>query len=362
MKTSKIYSYSITSKITALISFAFLCILFNGCANDDDDNNVRPPELEIKTIASGLEGLMGVETDAQGNIWVTESGTDIPDANNDTHNNNGKVVLITPDGQKYDAIINLESYTNVDSGELQGTVHLLRDGGTLNVLSGDHLYRADISNFKPGDTPLDAKNLPSEDIFSVIANLPAESNPDHDSHPYNLTKGPDGDLYIADAGANLIIHRKGVNDYAIFAEIPAIPNPLFPDMGGPTVQAVPTSIYYDGEAFLVTSLTGFPFPEDVASIYKVSLSGEVSVYQTGFTMLVDIVKGNNGNHLVAQHAASFNPASGFATNSGSLVWANGSNIIVLAEGLNQPAGIKQVDDHLWYVTLMGDGTVLKVTY
>ena len=359
MKTSKMYS--VAPKIIVLISFVSLCFLFYGCNNDDDDI-IYVPKLEIQTIVSGLKGPMGLETDAQGNIWVTESGTNIPDANNDSHNNNGKVVLITPAGQKYDAITNLESYTNAHSGELQGTVHILRDGGILNVLSGNHLYRADISNFKPGDTPLDARNLPSEDIFSVISKLPAASNPDHDSHPYNLAKGPEGDLYIADAGANLIIHRKGTNDYSILAQIPPIPNPSFPGLGGPTVQSVPTSLYYDGQEFLVTSLTGFPFPKDVASIYKVSLSGDVSVYQTGFTMPVDIVKGNDDYHLVIQHASSFSPASGFAPNSGSLVWVNGASNLLLAEGLNQPSAIKQVDDHTWYVASLGDGTVLKVTY
>lgn len=359
MKTSK--TYPDAPKIMALIFFTLLLFLFVGCSEDDDDI-VQPPKLEIRTVASGLVGLMGIETDAQGNLWVTENGTNIPDADNDTHNNNGKVILITPDGQKYDAIVNLESYTNAHSGELQGTVNILRDGDILNVLSGDHLYRADVSNFKAGDTPLDAGSLPSEDIFAVISQLPAGSNPDHDSHPYNLAKGPDGDLYIADAGANLIIHRKGANDYAILAEIPATPNPLFPGMGGPTVQSVPTAIFYDGDDFLVTSLTGFPFPDGEAVIYKVSLSGEVSVYQTGFTMLVDIVEGMDSNHLVVQYATSFNPGSGFESNSGSLLWANGSTTTILAEGLNQPAGIKQVDDHTWYVTAMGDGEVLKVTY
>lgn len=358
MKNSK--TNSVLSKMIMLIPFMVLFFLYVGC--DEDDDIVTIPELEIKEIASGLAGPMGIETDAKGNIWVTESGTAVPDAENDTHNNNGKVILITPDGQKYDAIVNLESYANAHSGELQGTVHILRDGEMLYVLSGDHLYRADISNFKPGDTPLDAGSLPSEDIFSIVSQWPLESNPDHDSHPYNLTKGPDGNLYIADAGANAILHRKGVNDYSILAEIPAIPNPLFPGLGGPTVQSVPTSILYDGEAFLVTSLTGFPFPAGEAIIYKVALSGEVSVYQKGFTMLVDIVEGVNSNRLVAQHASSFNPASGFAPNSGSLIWTNGTNATVLAEGLSQPVAVKQVDDHTWYVTSLGDGAVIKVTY
>ena len=305
---------------------------------------------------------MGIEADSKGNFWVTESGTAVPDSTNNTHNDNGKVILITPNGKKYDAVINLESFANVHSGELQGTGHIFLDGGMLYILSGDHLYLADVSNFKPGDAPLDAGGLPSEDIAAVVSNLPSENNPDHDSHPYNLTKGPGGDLYIADAGSNSIIHRMGINNYSVLAEIPATPNPAFPGLGGPTVQSVPTSIFYDGNNFLVTTLTGFPFPTGEAIIYEVSVSGQVSVYQKGFTMLMDVVEGKNSKNLVAQHASSFNPASGFAPNSGSLVWADGMETTLLADGLNQPVGIKQVNKYTWYVTSLGDGAVLKVIY
>lgn len=35
---------------------------------------------------------------------------------------------------------------------------------------------------------------------------------------------------------------------------------------------------------------------------------------------------------------------------------------LLADGLNEPVDIKQVDQHTWYVTCLGDGTLLKVTY
>ncbi len=359
MKNSK--SYSIPGLATWLFSFAILLFIFTGC--EKDDKTPDKPKLNISTYATGLAGPMGIETDNQGNVWVSESGTATPDASMNTHNNNGKVIVITPDGKKHDAIINLASYANVHSGELQGTVHILRDGGILYVLSGDNLYGADVSKFKPGDAPLDAGSLPSEDIAAVISQISPESNnPEHDSHPYNLTKGPGGDLYIVDAGANAIVHRKGLNDYSILAEIPATPNPSFPGLGGPTVQSVPTSILYDGSDFLVTTLTGFPFPAGEAIIYKVTATGNVSVYQKGFTMLVGMVEGKGSNHLVAQYASSFNPASGFTEKSGSLIWVNGSDTTLLAEGLNQPVAIKQVNDHTWYVTVLGDGSVLKVTY
>ena len=346
-----------SAKIAWLVPFAALLLLFAGCKKGNET-----PHLSVTTVATGLPGVMGIETDNYGNIWVSEGGTDTLDSKGSTYNNDGKVIVITPNGKQYDAIINLSSYANVHSGELQGTVHILRDGGTMYVLSGDYLYKADISRFKPGDKPIDASTIPSEDIAAVISKIPSANNPEKDSHPYNLTIGPDGKLYIADAGANAIVRRNGVNNYSILAEIPALANPAFPGLGGPTFQAVPTSIHYDGSNFLVTTLTGFPFPSGQAIIYKVSLSGSVSIYQKGFTMLVDQAAGNYPNHIIVQYASGFNPATGFEPNSGSLLWVNGSTSQVLAGGLNQPVSIKQANGYTWYVTSLGDGSVLKVTY
>jgi sugar lactone lactonase YvrE len=356
MKYSKIQPTHITILLIACLALLFV---FASC---DVNNDNGTPTLKVTKVASGLAGPMGIAIDNHGNLWVSEGGSDTTNAKGSTHNNDGKVVLITPNGKEHNAIINLASYANVHSGQLQGTVNILLHDGTLYVLSGDYLYNADISHFKPGDTPIDAKTLPKEDIASVISKVSSSNNPEHDSHPYNLTVGPDGDLYIADAGANAIVHRKGPNDYSILAEIPLIKNSAFPGLGGPTVQPVPTSIQYDGKDFLVTTLTGFPFNPKQAIIYKVSMSGNVSVYQKGFTMLTDQAKGKGTKHLVVQHASSFNPATEFAPNSGSLIWFDGSTQTVLASGLNMPVSIAQANKYTWYVTSLGDGSVLKVTY
>lgn len=348
----------VSVKICCLAACLALLLVFDGCKK----GNEIPPTLSVTTVASGLAGPMGIESDPSGNIWVTEGGTDTANAEGNTHNDNGKVKVITPKGDKYDAIINLSSFANVHSNELQGTTHLLLDGATLYILSGDYLYTVDVSHFKPGDTPIDAKSLSFEDVGAAISSIPSANNPDKDSHPYNLTKGPDGDLYIADAGANAIIHRTSANNFTVLASFPPIANPLFPGLGGPTVQPVPTSIRYDGTNFLVTILTGFPFPPGIANVYKVSLSGAISVFQSGFTALVDQAQGVSNNHLFVMHADSFNPATGFAMNTGSVVYADGTTTKVLVDKLNQPVGIKQINDHTWYVTCLGDGSVLKVTY
>lgn len=358
----KTYKRMLNSKATLSLTCVTLLFLTTGCKKDKTPSTPKTPTATISTITTGLPGIMGIETDSKGNIWVSEGGTDTANATGDTHNDNGKVVLVTPSGEKQDAIINLSSYANVHSTELQGTVHLLRDNNILYILSGDYLYKADISNYKMGDAPIDANTLTKEDIASVIGPIASPNNPENDSHPYDLVKGPDGDLYIVDAGANAIIHRRGENDYSVLAEFPSFSNPSFPGLGGPTVQRVPTSIQYDGSDFLVTTMTGFPFPADQAVIYKVSMAGVVSVYQNGFTMLVDQAAGKGTSHLVAQYASSFSPASGYTPNSGSLIWVDGSTKKVLKDGLNQPVSIKQVDDHTWYITLLGDSSIMKVTY
>lgn len=329
-------------KLATLI-ITTLILFFAGCKKGN-----KVPVFEMATLASGLPHPMGIASDRWGNAWVAIPGT----AHDD-----GKIVVIKPNGNKYDAVVNLASAIHELSGELGGPAHLLIDNNTLYILASNYLYKADISAFSPGQSPIDANTLIKEEVASIVINLPYVNN-FHDSHPYNLIQGPDGDLYITDAGANAIIHRKSAGHYSVLAEVPSIPNPT--PVGPPMVQSVPTGIVYDGHNFLVTTLLGFPFPAAKALIYKISLTGQVSVYQDGFTSLVDIADGNWYGHMVLQYA-TFGP-TGFSPNTGALFMANGNSVKELATALNMPVGITQVNDHTWYITSMGDGTVLKATY
>ncbi len=90
------------------------------------------------------------------------------------------------------------------------------------------------------------------------------------------------------------------------------------------------------------------------------MSGNVSVYQQECISLVAIAKGNYFGHFVLQHTVF--GQTGFAPNTGALIWANGNSVAELADGLNLPVGLKQVNEYTWYVSSLGDGTVLKITY
>ncbi|MEO6813213.1 MAG: ScyD/ScyE family protein [Ginsengibacter sp.] len=329
---------------TGLLKLTCIMLLFffAGCRKGAEN-----PTVKVSTIATGLATPMGIETDRMGNIWIAETGT----AHND-----GKVIIVKPNGTKYDAIVNLSSIANEQSGETEGPAHLLLDNGTMYILAGDYMYKANVSSFRPGDKAIDASTLAFEDIGKFVRTLNIVVP--NDSHPYNLAKGPDGDIYITDAGANAIIHRKSAGNYSILAKLPDFDNPT--PVGPPHIQRVPTGIIFDGHDFLVTTLTGFPFLEGKAVIYKVSLWGNVSIYQSGFTTLVSIEDGNIYGHVVL-HFGSFG-ATGFNPNTGSFMLANGSSTTVLLGGLNMPVGLKQINNHSWYITSMGDGTLLKVTY
>lgn len=325
-------------KFTFLLAFLFLA----GCHKGNDN-----PTAKVTKIATGLVLPMGIETDYSGNIWVAETGTS---------HNDGKVVIVKPNGNKYDAIVNLSSFNNEQSGEGEGPSNLILVNNNLYILAADFLFKINVAGFRPGDKPIDATNMSREDIGAYVRGLNIVVP--NDSHPYNLIKGPDGDIYITDAGANAIIHRHSVGNYSVLAKFPTYANPT--PVGPPQVQAVPTGIIFDGHDFLVSTLTGFPFLPNKANIYRVSLSGIVSVYQTGFTTLVNIADGNIYGHGILHHG-DFGP-TGFSPNTGSFILANGSTSKVLVDNLNMPVGLKQINFHSWYISSMGDGTILKVNY
>ena len=344
------HKYALHKKALFYLSSVLMILFIAGCNKVPD-----LPAAKITTIASGLQAPMGIETDWKGNIWIAEMGT----ANND-----GKVVVVVPGASgsgkeatmTYDAIINLSSILNALSGEVEGPAHLLFDNGKLYILAADFLYTADVSSFKPGDAPIDATTLPREDIGTWVRSQNIVTP--NDSHPYNFMKGPDGKLYITDAGANAIIKRTSVGNYNVFAQFPDLPNPT--SVGPPFIQNVPTGIIFNGSNFLVSTLTGFPFLKGEAIIYRVSLSGNVSVYKKGLTTLTGIAPGNFYGPAVL-HFGSFG-ATGFDPNTGSLLLTNGLTTQVVVDGLNMPAGIKQTNHQSWYVTSLGDGTLLEISY
>jgi hypothetical protein len=124
--------------------------------------------------------------------------------------------------------------------------------------------------------------LASEDIGTYVRSLNL-TNPVN-SNAYNVTFGPNGNLYIVDAGANAIIKREKTSKaLTLFTRIPNVTA---------TAEWGPTGIVYDGSKFLINSLSGAPFIKGTAKIFQVDLTGKVSDYKTNITTAILLTPNN----------------------------------------------------------------------
>ena len=141
-------------------------------------------------------------------------------------------------------------------------------------------------------------------MVADIGRYEASANPDEaqvDTNPVALLESGRG-IFVVDAGGNALlkVKRPGqIRTAAVFPATPLPPNPGFP----PTMDAVPTAAAYgpDG-AIYVSQLTGFPFPVDGSSIWRVVPGQAPTRYATGLTNVTDLAFGKDGSLYVVQIA------------------------------------------------------------
>ncbi|WP_420149432.1 ScyD/ScyE family protein [Spirosoma sp.] len=325
-----------------------------GCAIMDHQfpAPTRLVPVQGPPFAAGLMSPLGLAEDLKGNVWVTEAGSGTA--------NNGRVSVITPSGTIYPVITGFPSALSPENSP-EGLNHLAYKDGKLYILHAtvDKLFIADVAGFVPGVTPaVDANTIPSEDIGTFVKNARPNAPDAPDSNPYNLTFGPDGDLFIVDAGGNAIVRRKKSDgSLSIFATFPDVTKPASITAGPPTLDAVPTGIVYDGTNFLVSTLTGFPFPPGLSRIYKVNAMGAApvtpTIYKDGFSGLTDILLPPSGKPLVTEF--------GFST-PGRIASGDDPATTLFSPAIT-PVDImlSNVNPDTYYVLYYGPGLILKFT-
>jgi hypothetical protein len=347
-------------KATSLSSFLTLLLvgsLFFGvtsCLFQVQDHRFAAPtgltQAAGPPVAAGLRAPVGLTEDPQGNVWVTEAGSGTV--------NNGQVSVITPSGT-FAAITGFTSAVSPENSP-EGLNHLTYKDGKLYILHGleGKLYIVDVTSFVPGvSTPIAASSLTGIDIGTFVRDAYPNAPDPKNSNLYDLTFGPNGDLFMVDAGANAIIRRnKDTGALSVYAVFPDFFNPGAP-VGPPTVDAVPTGIVLSGTDFYISTLSGGPFPAGVATIYKVNATstGPVTpmVHKSGFTGMTNIELTPSGVPIVTEF--------GF---SGAGRVARGDEPLLT---LFSPA-ITPVDIHLskknsdtYYLLYYGPGILVKLT-
>ncbi|MCE7040102.1 ScyD/ScyE family protein [Dyadobacter sp. CY312] len=342
-------------KQTLLNAVLIICGFLFSVTSCMQDHKIGGPEGFVPDAApfvTGLKSPLGLADDTKGNIWVTEAGSG--------EGNDGQVTLITPDGKKYPVITGFLSKMSPENSP-EGLNHLLYHDGSLYILHGvdDMLYIADVSKFVPGVTePMKASSLTGEDIGKFVRDEHPNAPDDKDSNPYNMTFGPDGDLFIVDAGGNAVVRRnKNSRELSIYAVLPDVPNPTKPLAGPPTIDAVPTGIVFDGTNLFVTTLVGFPFPAGLSNIYKIDTKKtpvKPEVYKSGFSEITDIIFSPNGKLIVTEF--------GFSPAGGRIASGEDATISLLAPAITPVDLLLSTSSaDTYYALYYGPGLIMKLT-
>ena len=169
-------------------------------------------------------------------------------------------------------------------------------------------------------------------------------------------------MLVADAGGNSLLSVAPNGKVGTVAVFPSQPNPVFP-VGPPMIEAVPTAVARGADgALYVSQLTGAPFVQGLASIFRVLPGQAPVVHCGGFKAIMDLAFAADGSLYVVENATG---GLFFAPGTGQLskVAPDCSRTIVMS-GLDRPTSVAVGPDGAVYVTnhgvTAGAGEVLMI--
>lgn len=339
---------------------------------------------EWQVIATGLNNPRGLDFSPNGALYVAEAGTGgdgpvVQGAEGPVHFGlSGSITRIFK-GEQVRVVEGLPSTADeAGFGAIGPSDVSFEQFGRARVTIGLGLDPAVRDAFGAAGVSLGGLfQLNQNGTLKWIADLAAfEAIADADglgpnSNPNGVLAAKAGGTYVADAGANALLHVTASGEVSIVAVFPNrladtppfLPQPPFPPQI--PMQTVPTNVVWgpDG-ALYVSELTGFPFPSGEARIYRVVPGSAPEVYADGFTNIIDLEFDASGNLYVLEidRNGLLDPEVGGRL--ARINVADGSVDTIASDGLVMPGGIAIGPDGAIYVTnfgtVPGGGEVLRI--
>ncbi len=284
-------------------------------------------------IVSGLHGPTGITQSNKGNLLVAEAGPVTP--------NSGRISIVTTEGERRTLVDGLPSGVYFETNGASGPNGVFLRGRTLYVTIG--VGNSVVAGPGPG---LIAPNpTPASPLFSSVLAIHFSAHVEATTAGFTLTAAqqhalaagetvtlwngqgdrmtidlvvnfrnyiPDprpnfagnvrqsnpfdllalgNHLYVTDGGQNSVKEvdlARGTS--SVLVTFAPIPNPLFPNVGGPVVEAVPTGIAYADGKLLVTLFRGFPFVPGLSVVAQVDpTTGQHAPLIRGLTDAIDVL-------------------------------------------------------------------------
>ena len=363
---------------TAMFATVLVAPIASNAIADEHDG-----QLSYEVVASGLDNPRGVAV-ANGSVYVAESGTGgdsedcFPDpegADDKCYGPTGAVTRVFA-GNQWRVLEGLPSFAGPSGSAASGPSDVAFENRRLWVVNSLGADPTVLDAFGPDTSSAGAvikANRFNRNLREVgdIAAHEATMNPDGgalDTNPVSLAF-MGGEMFVADAGGNSLLEVRLNGDVSTVAVFPSQLADAPPFLGLPPgtqipSEAVPTSVIKGpGKSLYVAQLTGFPFPQGGANVWKVVPGQAPEVVAEGFTNIIDIAFDRSGRLLVLE----------IATNSligppGGALWAvdsDGTRTLLLGEPLFFPGGLDVARNGDIYVSncgvCAGGGELLKLS-